>query len=44
MQPHTTESHCSKQPVRYVLEMHRGWFDKRGLKAGSRLGGAPFSR
>lgn len=44
MQPHTTDSHCSRQPVRYVLEMHRGWFDKRGLKAGSRLTGAPFSR
>jgi uncharacterized protein len=25
--------------VRYVLEMNQGWFAKRGIKAGSRLGG-----
>jgi uncharacterized membrane protein (UPF0127 family) len=42
MKPQTTDSHCSTQPVRYVLEMHQGWFDKRGIKAGSRLGGQPF--
>jgi uncharacterized protein len=33
---------CSTQPVRYVLEMNAGWFTKRGLKAGSKLLGAPF--
>lgn len=43
MAPQTTESHCSKQPVRYVLEMNKGWFDKKGLRAGAKLGGAPFS-
>jgi hypothetical protein len=43
MAPQTDNSHCSKRPVRYVLEMNLGWFDKRGLKAGSRLGGAPFA-
>ena len=42
MKPQTTDSHCSEKPVRYVLEMNQGWFAKRGLKAGSRLGGAPF--
>ena len=42
MKPQTTDSHCSTQPVRYVLEMHQGWFDKRGIKAGSRLSGPPF--
>lgn len=42
MRPQTTESHCSNKPVRYVLEMHQGWFAKRGIKAGSRLGGRPF--
>lgn len=42
MKPQTTESHCSKQPVRYVLEMNQGWFDKKGLKAGFKLGGQPF--
>lgn len=42
MKPLTTESHCSAKPVRYVLEMNQGWFAKRGIKAGSRLGGRPF--
>jgi uncharacterized membrane protein (UPF0127 family) len=43
MKPQTTDSHCSTQPVRYVLEMHQGWFDKRGIKAGTRLSGQPFA-
>ncbi len=42
MQPQTTDSHCSTQPVRYVLEMNQGWFRKKGIKTGSRLGGKPF--
>jgi uncharacterized protein len=44
MKPQTTNSHCSTKPVRYVLEMNLGWFDKRGIKAGSKLGGPPFDR
>ncbi|OGB17545.1 MAG: hypothetical protein A2W72_11305 [Burkholderiales bacterium RIFCSPLOWO2_12_67_14] len=44
MKPQTLDSHCSTQPVRYVLEMNKGWFAKRGIKSGSRLGGAPFER
>jgi uncharacterized membrane protein (UPF0127 family) len=43
MKPQTLDSHCSKQPVRYVLEMNQGWFAKRGVKAGSKLSGPPFS-
>ncbi len=43
MKPQTTDSHCSAQPVRFVLEMNQGWFAKRGLKAGSRLGGPVFA-
>jgi uncharacterized protein len=39
MQPQTTDSHCSAEPVRFVLEMNQGWFAKRGVKAGSRIGG-----
>lgn len=39
MKPQTTDSHCSSEPVRYVLEMNQGWFAKRGIAAGSRLGG-----
>lgn len=42
MKPRTLDSHCSAKPVRYVLEMHQGWFAKRGIQAGSRLGGLPF--
>lgn len=42
MKPQTTESHCSKKPVRYVLEMNKGWFTKKGITVGSKLGGAPF--
>lgn len=42
MKPQTTDSHCSIQPVRYVLEMNQGWFVKKGIKAGSKLGGPLF--
>ncbi len=42
MQPQTTNSHCSVKPVRFVLEMNQGWFAKKGIKAGVKLGGAPF--
>lgn len=42
MAPQTTDSHCSKQPVRYVLEMNQGWFAKKGIKAGFKLTGQPF--
>lgn len=43
MQPQTTQSHCSAQPVRYVLEMNQGWFARKGIKPGFKLGGQPFS-
>jgi uncharacterized membrane protein (UPF0127 family) len=43
MKPQTTDSHCSLKPVRYVLEMNQGWFGKKGLRAGSKLVGRPFS-
>ena len=42
MKPQTTDSHCSIQPVRYVLEMNQGWFVKKGIKTGSKLGGPLF--
>ena len=42
MKPQTTDSHCSAQPVRYVLEMNQGWFGKKGIKAGFKLAGKPF--
>ncbi len=42
MKPQSDESHCSARPVRFALEMNVGWFAKRGIKAGSKLRGAPF--
>jgi uncharacterized membrane protein (UPF0127 family) len=44
MKPQTLDSHCSTKPVRFVLEMNVGWFDKRGIKAGSKFAGEPFKR
>lgn len=42
MKPLALDSHCSAQPVRYVLEMNKGWFAKKGIKAGSKLEGQLF--
>ena len=44
MQPLSDNTHCTPVPVRYVLEMHQGWFAKRGLKPGARLAGPMFKR
>ena len=43
MKAQTLDSHCSAQPVRYVLEMNTGWFARKGIKAGAKLRGAPFT-
>jgi uncharacterized membrane protein (UPF0127 family) len=43
MKPRTLDSHCSSRPVRFVLEMNDGWFAKRGITAGSKLTGKPFT-
>jgi len=42
MKPETTDSHCSAKPVRYVLEMNKGWFAKKGILQGSKLSGPMF--
>jgi uncharacterized protein len=44
VKPQTLDSHCSTKPVRFVLEMNVGWYDKRGIKAGSRFVGEPFTK
>ncbi len=44
MKPQTLDSHCSAKPVRYVLEMNQGWFSKKNIKPGSKLGGEPFAK
>lgn len=42
MKPQTDDTHCSEEPVRYVLEMNKGWFAKKNIKKGAKVGGAPF--
>lgn len=44
MQPKSDDSHCSSKPVRFVLEMNQGWFAKRQIKPGFKLGGTVFSK
>jgi uncharacterized membrane protein (UPF0127 family) len=44
MQPQSDDSHCSSKPVRFVLEMNQGWFTKRQIKPGFKLGGTVFSK
>ena len=44
MKPQTTDSHCSTEPVRFVLEMNQGWFARKGIKAGFKLTGRPFQK
>jgi hypothetical protein len=44
MQPKTEVSHCAARPVRYALEMDKGWFAQRGLKAGAKMSGLPAAR
>ena len=39
MQPHSEQSHCATRPAVYALEMTRGWFAERGIKAGAKLAG-----
>ena len=42
MKPQTLDAHCSAKPVRYVLEMNKGWFAKKGIKEGAKLQGPLF--
>lgn len=42
MKPQSLEPHCSKKPVRYVLEMNVGWFKNKNIQAGFKLSGVPF--
>ncbi len=43
MKPLALDSHCSTQPVRFVLEMNQGWFAKRGIQPGFKITGRPFT-
>jgi uncharacterized membrane protein (UPF0127 family) len=39
MRPQTESSHCAAAPAKFALEMNRGWFAAKGLKAGAGIGG-----
>ncbi len=39
MQPQSDDSHCAARAARYALEMNQGWFAKRGIEPGTRIGG-----
>ncbi len=44
MKPQTLESHCAKKPVRYALEMNKGWFKHKNIMPGSVIEGLPRPR
>ena len=39
MQPQTETTHCAAAPAKYALEMNRGWFASKGLRAGAAIRG-----
>ena len=39
MVPHTEDSHCAARPARFALEMSKGWFAGKGIRAGARIQG-----
>jgi uncharacterized membrane protein (UPF0127 family) len=44
MAPHDESPHWSKAPVRYALEMRKGWFAERSIVPGDRVVGLPAPR
>jgi uncharacterized membrane protein (UPF0127 family) len=44
MAPHDETAHWSKAPVRYALEMRKGWFAERSIRPGDRVAGLPSPR
>ena len=43
MAPMTRDSHCAPMPVRYALEVPRGWFAARAVGVGGQVSGLPRS-
>lgn len=39
MEPQTEDNHCAARPARFALEMNKGWFAQKGIKAGAKLNG-----
>jgi len=44
MQPLSTQSHCSSEPVKLALEVNQGWFAKRNISPNQKIRGVPTSR
>jgi len=44
MKPQTEDSHWSKGPALYALEMKKGWFQERGIGPGAVVKGLPNPR
>lgn len=44
MRPQTEETHWSKGPALYALEMRKGWFAEKGIGPGAVVRGIPATR
>lgn len=44
MTPKAETGHCPKQAIRYALEMEQGWFKKRAVGVGAKIGGLPAAK
>jgi uncharacterized membrane protein (UPF0127 family) len=44
MAPQDERTHWSSAPALYALEMRKGWFAERGIRAGDRVNGLPKPR
>jgi len=41
MEPHSRRVHPSDGPVRFALEVNRGWFERHDVRPGARIDGLP---
>ena len=41
MKPQTEDNHCPTRAGNYALEMNKGWFARKGIKPGMKVGGLP---
>jgi len=41
MKPQTEDNHCPTKAGSYALEMNKGWFARKGVKPGMKVGGLP---
>jgi len=41
MKPQTEDNHCPTKAGVYALEMNKGWFARKGIKPGTKVGGLP---